>query len=132
MPIITETEIIHPELGSIRFDDGVSEPKVAGDADFQPRWVCRPDGWDSDFEIYIQGGCDSPHDLERAVDALSRCGRINSEGRGLGSGNIELGWIDLISEPPSVAFPDSEHIYVLWTGSLSEDWKIRSFTQGNC
>ena len=131
MPIIPETEIIHPELGSIRFDDGVSDPKVAGGADSQSKWVCRPDGWDGDFEIYLPGGPDSPRDMERAIEALSHRAKINLEGRALGDGDIELSWIDLTSEPPSAAFPDNDQIYVLWTGSLDEDWKIQNFNRGN-
>jgi len=131
MPIIAETEIIHPELGSIRFDDGKHDPNVAGGDDSQPKWVCRPDGWEDDFEIYLPGEGDSPRDLVRAAEALSRREEINLEGRALGDGDIELSWIDLTSEPPSVAFPDNDQVYVLWTGSLNEDWKIENFTQGN-
>lgn len=131
MPINDETEILHPELGSIRFDDGRCDPTVAGGRDTKPMWVCRPDGWDSDFEIYIPGPADTPDDLARAIEVFSRRDQIHREVVSLGDGDIELNWIDLTTEPPSVGFPDSENIYVLWRGMLTNDWKISSCSKVN-
>ena len=131
MAIIAKTEIIHPRLGSIRFDDGKCDPTAAGCDDSNPKWVCRPDGWEGEFEIYLPGGPNAPSDLARAVEALLHRDEINIEGRELAGSDVELSWIDLTSEPASVGFPDNEHVYVLWTGSLSEGWKIQELSRGN-
>jgi hypothetical protein len=90
MPFLAETEIKHPQLGSIVFDDGKCDPSFAGVPVSDPKWVCRPDGWDSDFEIYIPDEDGAPGDLNRATEALERRDKINSEGRSLGEGNIGL------------------------------------------
>ncbi len=131
MAILCDTEIVHPELGPIRFDNGKADPDISGSVDSDPAWVCRPDGWDSDFEILIPGDVNAPCMLDVAINAFKHRKEIETEGKNLGTGNIEIAWIDLTRTPPIASFSDNDEIYVLWTGLLNSQWKIVQFTKGN-
>lgn len=132
MPILPETEIIHPELGSICFDDGKSDPTIAGSKDEKPMWVCRKSEWYPDFEIYLPGGRKSPLNLDRGIAALRHRAQIEAEGKSLVKGNVELNWIDLTATPSLVAFYDKDHIYDLWKGQLTPDWRVKELTRSSC
>ena len=124
MSITGDNEIIHPILGAIRYDNGVNDMVSSDGSAQEPMWVCRPDGWHKDFEIYLTGDEQEPKSISQAVDALSNRKRIEEEGIAIAGETVELGWIDLTSSPPTVAFPDNEEAYSIWKGSLDEDWNI--------
>jgi hypothetical protein len=131
MPINPSTEIIHPELGPIRFENGEAIPNVAGSKRHKPQWVCRPDGWDNwGFEIYIPGDSKSPELLDRAIAALRHRQQIESEGIQLSRANIELAWIDVTVDPATVAFPSNDDSYEIWRGQLDENWRIINLVEG--
>lgn len=131
MSISPSTEIIHPELGAIRFDDGKKSIPGLATKDKAPKWVCHPDGWrsDSDFEIYLPGDALAPKNLDRALAAFRRRAQLEEEGKELSSANVSLAWIDLTTDPPSIAFPDNDHVYVIWKGSLNENLQIGALKQ---
>jgi hypothetical protein len=132
MSINPNTEITHPELGPIRFDDGKPNPVIAGSRETAPMWVCRPEGWNSNgFEIYLPGTPSSPQNLERAVLAVRHREQIEAEGRRLSNSNVRLAWIDMMTDPPSVAFPDEDHVYVIWKGWLDDRLQVRELKQAN-
>jgi hypothetical protein len=132
MAIVPNTEIRDPELGPIRFEDGKSITGISGAKNIAPRWICRPDGWDSDseFEIYLPGDARSPQSIDRAVVALRRREQIEAEGRRLSAPGVYLSWIDLTIDPPVVAFPDDDHVYTIWKGWLDDKLQIRDFKEG--
>jgi hypothetical protein len=132
MPI-TSLKVVHPELGSICFDDGKAIPDIAGSKDRPAKWVCFPEAGsrDTEFEIYLPGDSSGPRDLERAISALRHRKRIESAGRRLSASNVSLAWIDLTTDPPNVGFPDDEHIYVIWRGDLNDQWRIENLERGS-
>jgi len=128
--IVPRSERLHPELGSIFFDDGKAIPGVAGAKDGAPMWICWPDGSaDSELEFYLPGDALGPQSLERAVAAVQHRARIEAEGRRLSGSNVSLAWIDFTTDPPRVAFPDNDHDYVIWKGWLDENLAIRDFKE---
>ena len=132
MAIVHSSEFQHPLLGRVWYDDGKRDPTIAGSLEHPQQWICRPRGWEeSGMEIYLPGDASAPANLEAGLEALRHAAEIDAAGRRLADGNVELGWIDLTANPPSVGFPDLDHIYVLWTGKLDSDWKIRNLTFGN-
>lgn len=131
MAITTDTELIHEQLGSIRYDDGKHDPQVAGMRDTTPKWVCRPDGWDaSGFEIYLPGTADAPLHLSQALAVLQHRSQIEQEGQALSSQELELAWVDLTTSIPTAAFINAEEVYILWKASLDKDWKIIHYAKG--
>ena len=130
MSINPSTEILHPDLGPIRFDDGKVTPPIAAAKDTAPKWVCRPDGWDSEFEIYVPGNSRSPQDLERAVVAVRHREHIEAEGKRLSASNVYLSWIDMTTDPPSAAFLHENQVYEIWRGRLDNKFQVRELKKG--
>jgi hypothetical protein len=129
MPIDPDTEITHPELGPIRFDDGKPKPGFGPAKNPRSQWICRPDGWDSDFEICLPGDARAPQAVDQAVAALHDRKLIEAEGKGLSNPNAYLFWIDLTIDPPGVAFRDDNQVYVIWKGRLDKEFRIKDFQQ---
>jgi hypothetical protein len=127
MAINPKKEITHPELGAIHFRDDESPPNFS--IERAPKWVCRPDNGDPDFEIYLPGDAHAPQAIDQAIVALHHRKQIETEGKNLSASNVYLAWIDLTIDPPGVAFPDNDHIYVIWKGRLSDEFRIKEFKQ---
>ena len=126
MPINPEKQMTHPELGPIHFYDGKS-PSNFSIKSTTPKWICRPDNGDPDFEIYLPGDAHAPQIVDQAAAALHHRKQIEAQGKSLSASNVYLAWIDLTTAPPTVAFPNNEHIYVIWKGRLSDEFQIKDF-----
>jgi len=124
MTIQRASEIQHPCLGPIRFEDGSADPEVAGSQISDRMWVCRPDGWMTDFEIYLPGDELGPQNLAAGEKALRARDRIETEGKSIAGQNVELGWIDLTRTPPEVAYPSLKDPYEIWKGILGDGWEV--------
>jgi hypothetical protein len=131
MPVDPNTEFTHPELGLMRFDDGKPIPGFGPLKNATPQWLCRPDGWNSDFEILLPGNAQSPQAIDQAAAALRHRNQIEKEGKNLSTSSAYLLWIDLTEEPPIVAFVDDNDIYVIWKGRLDDEFRIKDFKQGS-
>lgn len=131
MGIDAASEIVDPELGPIRFNDGEGMTTLPGSGGSEPGWVCRPDGWVSDFEILIPGNSScGPTNLDIAKEALRQRTNIEELARFMSSEGVHLAWVDLKNDPHLAFFTDEEDIYLLWTGTLDSEWKIIDMSKG--
>jgi hypothetical protein len=96
-----------------------------------PQWVCHPDSNNSDFELLIPGDAQGPHHLDLAIAAFRHRKSVEEQGQRLGTGKLQLTWIDLTQTTPTASFTDDDETYTLWTGLLDSAWKITKFTKGN-
>lgn len=132
MAIKAETEIKHDLLGSIRYDDGVPTENYDTKPS-APKWVVRPDGWDTELEILIEGGIDGPGDssLNKAVQVLSAQESIRRQAREEANQYVEIAWFDCTCSQVSVAFTDARDVYILWQATLDDDNRVLDMTEGN-
>ncbi|MEM7346880.1 MAG: hypothetical protein AAF485_21790 [Chloroflexota bacterium] len=134
MPILPETEQLHPVLGPIRFDDGKPLPNDKASKQTATQWVARPHGWYNDtIEFYLDGDEKNPTQasLQRAVKVFGLIETITEQAKALLPGvDIELSWVDCQSDIVEVVFFEDVYIYALRRGILDKNYELQELSVG--